>query len=177
MSKHTLIMLMGPAGTSKTVLAKKILDTHDDAIIISKNKLRKRVRYTYKKILEPEVNKVYYKEVSKALKNYSYVIADSTHITIESREQFFKHVRIPKKTKIIGVWIESSIEAAKKSNLTKPIYEQVPEEVIEHMFKYKISPLDFEPFDDILFLNKEQDISIYKNTNKIRKVFDSLANL
>lgn len=173
--KSTLILMMGAAGTAKTVLAHIIEESHDDCIIISKNDIRKHMcGDIFDSKDEDKVAKEYYNRISKALKVHDYVVADSTQITIESRGKFFSNVHIPQGTKIVGIWIESSTSVAIKNNSSKPKEDQVPESVIRHMFKYKASPQKFEPFDDIIFLNAESDMSITKLTNRITTVIESL---
>lgn len=176
--KPTLIMMMGPAGTAKTVLSNVIEESHDDCIIISKNNIRKNMfGKNFDKDKEDKVNKEYYKRISKALKIHKYVVADSSHVTLDSRKNFFYNVHIPKGTKIIGVWIESSVSIAIKNNSTKPAEDKVPDSVIKHMFKYKASPQNFEPFDNVFFLNAEADMGISRLSSKITTVIESLRSI
>lgn len=159
MSKNTLIMLMGPAGISKKVVADKVRETHEDCLVIKSDA------------------EDYFERIETSLRINAYTVIDGDYTTVEAREKFFKNTRIPSNTKIVGVWIESSLNAAKKNNKTLPAQEQVPEKTLEKMFKYKVSPLEYEPFNQVLFLNPEQDIAIYKNTAMIRSVLDTLTNL
>jgi len=171
---NKLIMLMAPPCVGKTLIAKHIKETHEDCKIISKANLLK--LYPQYNIWSSELNKIYYDQINQALKNYSIVVADDTQTTLEARSRVFENVKT-KNVKVIGVWIESALKSALSYNNTRPPEEYLDPYIIKELFRYAISPTEHEPFDDIIYINKDSNMGIGKNNPKIKDSFQVLAEI
>lgn len=177
-NKPVLILMMGPTGTARSALADIIKQSHEDCFLVRKSDIRD-IMFGNEWTVDKE-NKVldeYYSKVSLALEHFKYVIADSTQLTLNDRKDFFSNVSVPKDTYIIAVWIESSINVALKNNESKPKDRQLKESEIRHMYKYMTSPQQFEPFDEMIFLNAEEDMGITSLTSKVISVAETLRNI
>ena len=177
--KSTLIMMMGPAGCGKSHLAKKIEDTHEDCIIVSRDDIRFALLKPGEEYFahEKEVERLFYQTISDMLLIHKYVIADATHVTSKSRNRFFDKVKIPSKTKTIGVWVEADETTAQKQNETRTGLRKVPSEAISRMYKYKVSPTQDEPFDDIIYISAHTDQAISTFNPTVGKIIDRLAEI
>lgn len=177
--KHTLIVMMAPSAVGKSYLANKIQETHDDCVIVSRDKIRFALLddgddyFKYEK----QVTKNFYEAISANLRSHRYVIADATHITIGSRTKLFKNIDLDNVDEVIGVWIEIPIQVALKQNAVRTGRARVPDDVIKDMYKRKVSPHDFEPFDKILFINPEQDLALGTGEINFQRVFDRLSSI
>lgn len=177
--KSTLIIMMGPAGCGKSYLAKKIEDTHEDCIIVSRDDIRFALLKPGEDYFahEKETERAFYQTVSDMLLVHKYVIADATHLTSKSRNKFFSNVNLPSKSKVIGVWIEVDESTAQKQNETRTGLRKVPSEVISRMYKYKVSPASEEPFDDVVYISAHTDQAISTFNPTIGKVIDRLSEI
>ena len=175
--KHTLIVMCGPSGVGKTFLANKIQETHEDCVVVSRDKIRFAMLadgddyFKYEK----QVSKNFYDAISLNLKSHRYVIADATHITIASRNKLFASIDVSGVDEIVAVWIEVPLSVALKQNALRTGRALVPEEVIKKMYKDKVSPHDFEAFDKVLFINPEQDLALGTGEANLQRVIDRLA--
>lgn len=177
--KHKLIVMMAPSGVGKTYLANYIKDSHEDVVIVSRDKIRAAVLggEEWSEDLEVKVKQNYFEAITKMLKTHSTVIADATHLTLNSRQELFEGISIPGNTEIVGVWIESSVSTAIKQNAARPKNLQVPEETIEDMFRYAVSPREWEPFDNMVYLMRETNIGIHGRQLDIKNVFEVLDDI
>jgi predicted kinase len=177
--KNTLIVMMAPPAVGKSTLAKQFADCHEDTIIVSRDSIRFAMLkpgddyFKYEK----EVTRRFYDQISAALKVHKYVIADATHITVGSRRKLFTNITIPKDTQIVGLWIETPVQVAIKQNSARTGLARVPEQVIRSMYKNKVSPREWEPFDGVLFISRDADMAIGKNSVSITNVLDKLKEL
>lgn len=179
MAKNTLIIMMAPSGVGKSYLAKTIAETHEDCVIISRDAIRFALLKEGEDYFahEKEVVKNYYDAISRALKIHKYVIADATHITFKSRAEFFKKVKIPSNTKVIGLWIEIDLPTAIKQNESRTGRARVSEDVIRRMYKQKVSPREDEPFDEVVFISRHTNMTITNKDATIKSVVDRLSEL
>lgn len=164
--------------THNTHLAKYIKDTHEDCVIISRDSIRFAMLQEdddYFKY-EKQVEKNYYEAISRATRTNKYVIADATHITLKSRNKLFANIDIPSDTRIIGIYIETSLSTAIKQNNARTGRARVPEDVIKRMFRQKVSPREDEPFDEVIFISKDANLSIGKD-GKFKDVLKSLREI
>lgn len=177
--KSTLIMMMGPAGCGKSYLAKKIEDTHEDCIIVSRDDIRFALLKPGEDYFahEKEIEHLFYQTISDMLLVHKYVIADATHLTTKSRNKFFSNVNLPSKSRVIGVWIEVDESIAQKQNEARTGLRKVPSEAISRMYKYKVSPAQDEPFDDIVYISAHTDQAISTSNPTIGKVIDRLSEI
>lgn len=168
MSNRTLIVLMGPTGVGKTTIGKYIEETHNDCILVSR-----------KETSEPNdelTMSTYYDNISFALANHNMVIADDTHTLVENRSALFENICLPSETKIIGIWIESSREMAYENN-NKPDGDRILNSIVLEQFTTRVSPLDSEPFDDVIYIMQETQILASRKSPAIKNIFEALKDL
>ena len=172
--------MMAPSGVGKSYLADYIVKTHEDSVVISRDKIRAAVqgkKALWNKDIEKQTKRNYYQAISKMLKTHKVVIADATHLTVKSRKELFENISIPGNTEIIGVWIESSLNTALKQNAARPESLRVPEDRIQEMFKYAVSPRNWEPFDFVSYIMRESDIGISGKQLDLKNTLDILSSL
>ena len=169
-----LIMLMAPPCVGKTVIANHIKETHEDCKIVSKTELLK--LYPQYDIFSSKLNKIYCEAINTALKNYKIVVADDTQTTYESRARVFEKLKL-KNVKVIGVWIEAALRSALSYNDTRPSSEYLDPYIIKEIFRYSVSPLENEPFDEIIYINKDNLIGLSKTHPKIQDIFQTLSEI
>lgn len=174
--KHTLIIMCGPSGVGKSFLAKHIADTHDDCIIVSRDAIRFAMLGKGEDYFahEDEVIKRFYQNISDALRIHEYVIADATHLSVKARRRLFSNISIPSGTRIVGVWIETSVDTALRQNAARTGLARVPEDVIRRMFKTKVSPRKEEPFDEVIFISRDSNLAIGSASPTIEEVYEKL---
>lgn len=173
---HTLIIMCGPSGVGKSFLAKHIADTHDDCIIVSRDSIHFAMLGKGEDYFahEDEVIKHFYQNISDSLRVHKYVIADATHLSVKARRRLFSNVSIPSNTRIVGVWIETSLETALRQNSARTGLARVPEYVIRRMFKTKVSPRKEEPFDEVIFISRDSNVAIGSASPTIEEVYAKL---
>lgn len=176
--KPTLIVMMGPAGTGKSFLAEEIKKSHEDTIIVSRDKIRFALLHLEDDYfaVEPEVIRQYYYNINFALQNHAYVIADATHLSKRSRKQFFRNVKIDD-VRVVGIWVEVPLNVALKQNRQRTGRACVPEEVIKQMYKSKLTPRDNEPFDEIIYVNPHEDIALGCVSTGITSIKEKLHSI
>lgn len=174
--KHNLIVMMGASGVGKSYLAKHIADTHDDCIIVSRDSIRFAMLKKGEDYFahEDEVIKRFYQNISDALRVHKYVIADATHLSVKARSRLFSNISMPFGTRVIGVWIETSLETALRQNAARTGLARVPEDVIRRMFKSKVSPRKDEPFDEIIFISRDSNVAIGSASPTIEGIYQKL---
>lgn len=173
----SLIVLSGVAGVGKSTVAKIIEESHEDCIIVSRDKIRF-------SMLEPdddyfkyedEVTREFYDQINRGMKNHEYVIADATHITLGSRNKLFSHLFIPKNTRVIGVYLDMPLETCLKQNAKRTGRAYVPENVIKNMYRNKSYPsVQKERFNEVYRLDKA---ALEADDNFLSRVFDKMRNL
>lgn len=172
--RHTLIILMGLSETTKATLGKIILESHDDAKLISLEKTKQR----YNKLPNDDnILDKYHQDISIALKNYEYVVVDGDCLNSRTRDNFFSNITIPPGTSMIGVWIDSSLTATLKANESAPEGLRKPDSLVREMFKIKDSPSENERFDKLIYLNIDDNDGFAQNTQKITNVIEQLKTI
>ena len=174
--KHNLIIMCGPSGCGKSFLAKHIADTHEDCVIVSRDSIRFAMLKKGEDYFahEDEVIKHFYQNISDALRVHEYVIADATHLSVKARNRLFSNISIPSGTRIVGVWIETSVDTALRQNAARTGLARVPEDVIRRMFKTKVSPRKNEPFDEVIFISRDSNVAIGSASPTIEEVYAKL---
>lgn len=174
--KHNLIVMMGASGVGKSYLAKHIADTHEDCVIVSRDAIRFAMLGKGEDYFahEDEVIKHFYQNISDALRVHEYVIADATHLSVKARNRLFSNISIPSGTRVVGVWIETSVETALQQNAARTGLARVPEDVIRRMFKTKVSPRKNEPFDEVIFISRDSNVAIGFASPSIEEVYAKL---
>ena len=174
MPRHTLIILMGISETTKATLGKIILESHDDAKLISLEKTKQR----YSKLPNDDnILDKYHQDISIALKNYEYVVVDGDYLSSRARDNFFNSISILPEASVIGVWIDSSLTATLKSNESAPEGLRKPDSLVREMFKIKAAPSGNERFDKLIYLNIDDNDSFAQNTQKITNVIEQLKTI
>lgn len=175
--KHTLIVLAGPSGVGKSFLARFIANTHEDCVIVSRDAIRFAMLGRGEDYFahEDEVIEHFYQNISDALRIHKYVIADATHLSVKARHRLFSNVKMPSDTRIVGVWIETSVETALRQNAARTGLARVPDDVIRRMFKSKVSPRKDEPFDEVIFISRDSNVAIGSASPTIEEVYEKLA--
>lgn len=176
--KPTLIIMMGPSGAGKSYWAKQIADTHEDAVIISRDKIRFALLHPEDDYfaVEPAVLRQYYHNINFALQNHKYVIADATHISKRSRKQLFENVKT-NTLRVVGIWVEVPLNIALKQNAARTGRARVPEEVIQRMYRYKLTPQNDEPFNEVIYISPHEDIALGKANTGITSINQKLREI
>ena len=166
---------MGIPETTKVTLSKIILESHQDAKLISLEKTKR----LYNKLPNNNNNIIdkYHQDISIALKNYEYIVVDGDCLTRSARDNFFDNIAIPPGTKVIGVWIDSSLTATLKANENSPEGLRKPDSLVREMFKIKSSPSGNEHFDKFIYLNIDDNDGFTQNTKKIANVIEQLKTI
>lgn len=159
--KPTLIVMCGPQACGKSTLAKWIEESHEDCVLVSRDKIRFALLgedddYFAK---EDKVVRQYFHNINRGLQNHKYVIADATHISRKSRNQLFKNVNT-NNVRVVGVWVEVPLQVAIKQNEQRTGRARVPEEVIRRAFRTKLTPQNDERFDEMIYLNPNEDLGL-----------------
>lgn len=177
--EHTLIIMMGPAGIGKSYWAKQFQKKHDDCVIVSRDHIRFSLLDTKDNYFEYEdkVEQTYYDTINNMLLTHKYVIADATQITRKSRKKLMQNLKLPSRTKRIGVWIEGPIQLAMRNNSQKTGRAYVDPNIIQQMYTYKVSPQKWEGFDEIIFISQEQNLTSSTNESGLKNNIDRLNSM
>lgn len=173
---NTLIVMMAPSSAGKSTLAHYIEETHDDCVIVSRDKIRFSMLSDGEDYFahEDEVISTFYSRINEMLKIHEYVIADATHISKKARKELFRNVRT-KDVRVVGVWIDIPMTTAIKRNESRIGRSKVPEDVIRRMFKYKVPPVKEEGFDEIVYVSNEYAIG--STAPYLDGIFEKLKNI
>lgn len=175
---HTLIVMCGPAGVGKSYMAKRIEETHDDCVIVSRDQIRFAMLQPGEDYFahEDEVVDNFYQAISSMLETHEYVIADATHNSRKARRELFSHIRL-NGARVVGVWIEVPLEVALKQNKMRTGRAQVPEDAIKRMYRYKVSPSKEEGFDEIIFVSGHADYAASDTAPFVSDIFSKLESI
>lgn len=151
----TLVILMAPPGAGKTELAEYLRSRHNNAIIVNKSNF-------VKEGLD-SAERMYYHTIDRLLKeNDAYVIVDSQAVLYQDRIELFKNLSL-KDVKVIGVWIEVSRREANRRNDLKFKDMRADDKEMDFLFKYKISPMPEEPFNELIYIMRDADVAMSKS--------------
>lgn len=172
----TLIVMMGPSGAGKSFWAKQIADSHEDTVIVSRDRIRFALLHDDDDYfaVEPAVVRQYYHNINFALQNHKYVIADATHISKKARKQLFKNVKANAQ-RIVGVWVEVPLDIALKQNAARTGRACVPGDVIRQMYKRKLTPQNDEPFDEVIYISPHEDMALGRVSTGITSIKEKLG--
>lgn len=161
----TLIIIMAPPGAGKSELAEYLYKHLNNVVVLNKEKITK------------EKNKQeYYKIINKALDDNDWVILDSQTVLYQDRLELFSHLQ-KENLKIIGIWVEVGKSTANKRNSQKDEKNRSTKEEIDTLFKYKISPLPNEPFDDLVYIMRDANIGMSKSYPYMASTFATLDRI
>ena len=175
---HTLIVMCGPAGIGKSTMAKRIQDTHEDCVIVSRDQIRFALLQPGEDYFahEDEVTEKFYEALNTMLAAHKFVIADATHISKKARRQLFAHVDT-NNVRIVGIWIEAPFEVAIKQNAARTGRSRVPEDVIKRMYRYKVSPSKEEGFDEVIYISAHTGQAAGDTTPFVSDIFSKLESI
>lgn len=162
--ERKLIMLIGPPSIGKTYLAQTICDNYSDADCL----------YLDERTCED--SDLFYNILNIAVsQNLPAIIVEGSFTTVAKRMEFFKRVRNLHQVKVIGVWIEASLSSVLSFNQTKAI--PTDETEITRIFNFKVSPMETEPFDEMVYVMRETDVAIRTSDPVIKNVIDVLKTI
>lgn len=160
-----LVIIMAPPGAGKSELANYIHQNHANSIIVNKNNFTKGDLYTSELI--------YYQTINRLLKEQDYVILDSQTVLYQDRAELFSHLNL-NEVKVIGVWVETSRREADYRNSQKPKDERPTEKEMDFYFKYKMSPMPEEPFDDLIYIMRDANVGMSKSYPYLGSTLETL---
>lgn len=166
MNKPIMIMLVGLPASGKSTYAKQLAQQYN-AEIFSSDALREEL---YSDVNNQEHNGELFVELHRRIKNClksgKSAIYDATNISSKRRKSFVQELNkidCYKKCVIIATPYEKCLENNKNRD------RQVPEDVIERMYKNWNTPYWFENWDDIqihYYDNKREDVIAWVNEHK-----------
>ena len=158
-----LIIFIAPPGAGKTELANYLCENHPNSIILNKTDFTKE-----------KTEQEYFDKINQYLKEYDWVILDSQNVLYGDRVRLFNNLKLEDTTKIIGIWIEVSRKEAYSRNKKKLLKEQSKKSDIDFLFKYKMSPIPEEPFEDVYYIMRDANIAMSKSYPYITTTFGIL---
>ena len=161
---NKLVMLMGPSSVSKMSLAHFIKESHRDCVIVSYAEF----------VDEIKPRESFYAEINSLLGNHRYVVVDDMNLTVAERHKFFAAIDT-RDIQVIGIWIDVSSNVALKQN--KALKHPEDEKIILDNYKKKASPHKDEPFDSIIFVVPEHDLSAELGKSGIHNIKQKLAEI
>lgn len=164
----TLIIIMAPPGAGKSELANYLHKKHSNSIIVNKT------NFTKENIAHAEA--LYYQTINSLLQEWDYVILDSQTVLYQDRIDLFNHLNLDN-IRVIGIWVESSKQKAYYRNAQKPIEDRPSEKEIELLYKYKVSPMPEEPFDDLVYIMRDANIGMSKSYPYMASTFETLDRI
>lgn len=176
--KSTLIVMCGPQACGKSTLAKWIEDSHEDCILVSRDKIRFALLGEDEDYFAKEklVLRQFFHNINEGLQNHKYVIADATHISRKSRNQLFSNVNT-KGVRVVGVWVEVPMHVAIKQNEQRTGRARVPEEVIRRAFRTKFTPQNDERFDEMIYVNPQEDLGLGNVSTGLTSIREKLETI
>lgn len=162
----TLVVVLGlNCSAKKTVTG--MLRKKERAYVVSRKEFRKAWQ-SLTGLLEEEVNEKYYEHVNESLLSDDYTVVDDKLISAQDRKVFFDNVKIPKGTKVVGVWVEGTRSSIAKSKSSK---------FADEYFKKRRIPKKHEGFDDIIDISCGEDESASSIMVKVENAMRKLKNL
>lgn len=164
------IMLIGLPASGKSTYAQEYVKQHDNCVTISSDSIRKEL-YGSEEIqgVSSEIFDIMRKRTKKNLKKGINVIYDATNINYKMRIDFLNQLSKIKDLRKIANLIYTSYNECIENNNKRE--RNVPEEVIERMYKNFYIPYYYEGWDEINIIHIDE----YQKYNKsISALFDSL---
>lgn len=173
-----IIMFIGAPGMNNMELAHYLQVTkYPKSIII--DRYDNWLRYPEERYSSNIVEYDLYKTITNALNDSDVVMIIAPFVLKIDRDNFFLYLKneVQEKVELIGVWVERKYEDLKILRQLRLPYRQVPDETFEYLYKYRESPTPDEPFNDIVYITREINISISRNYPYITDIETALLRL
>ena len=119
-----------------------------------------------------------YKKVENALNQKDIVMLIAPFVLKVDRMNFFEYIFYKiQDLQIIGVWVERKYEDLKILRQFRLPYRQVPDETFEYLYKYRESPNQNEPFNDIVYITREVNTGMSKSQPYIANILTVLDRI
>lgn len=119
-----------------------------------------------------------YKKVENALNQKDVVMLIAPFVLKIDRMNFFEYIFYKiQDLQIIGVWVERKYEDLKILRQFRLPYRQVPDETFEYLYKYRESPSQNEPFNDIVYITREVNTGMSKSQPYIANILTVLDRI
>jgi predicted kinase len=149
--------MCGIPGCGKSTYAKKLIELHPDWIYVSRDEVRYEYVSDQKHYFdhEADVYKEFCNRIDMHLLNGKTVIADATHLTINSRKKLLSNLSA-KGFKIIIIVMNTSFETCMKRNAQRIGITRVPDKTMYAMKnRFKIPNQYIENFDKLVMVKGE----------------------
>lgn len=167
--KLKLYILIGLSGAGKSTIAKEIVETEENTIIVSSDAIREELTGKVEdQSKNEEVFKIFHNRIRKGLENKHNVIADATNITMKARRAIMMKINGMDVCKIAYV-IPKPFERCKKDNLLRE--HPVPEWVLDKQIRKFQVPFAEEGFD-------QYTIYTFHKENRLNEInmFDQMGD-
>ena len=179
--KNKLILMCGLASATKRHYEDVLVRTYDDVGIVNVEETRMALSYNNDDywMHEKEVYNKCFIHAKKALNIHKMIIFDDEFLSTSEREFFFTNVAaaISEETEIYIIWIEPNIQTILNENSLKHPKAQQTIETIETKMSHRISPLESEPYNHIIFINEEEKLGIKNTEGQLKPIEQILAEL
>jgi predicted kinase len=149
--------MCGIPGCGKSTYAKKLIELHPDWIYVSRDEVRYEYVSDQKHYFdhEADVYKEFCNRIDMHLLNGKTVIADATHLTLNSRKKLLNNLSA-KGFKIIIIVMNTSFETCMKRNAQRIGITRVPDKTMYAMKnRFKIPNQYIENFDKLVMVKGE----------------------
>lgn len=154
---NNLIIMCGIPGCGKSTYAKKLIELHPDWVYVSRDEVRYETVSDQNHYFdhEADVYKEFCNRIDMHLLNGKTVIADATHLTINSRKKLLSNLSA-KGFKIIIIVMNTSFETCMKRNAQRIGITRVPDKTMYAMKnRFKIPNQYIENFDKLVVVKGE----------------------
>lgn len=154
---NNLIIMCGIPGCGKSTYAKKLIELHPDWVYVSRDEVRYETVSDQNHYFdhEADVYKEFCNRIDMHLLNGKTVIADATHLTINSRKKLLSNLSA-KGFKIIIIVMNTSFETCMKRNSQRIGITRVPDKTMYAMKnRFKIPNQYIENFDKLVVVKGE----------------------
>lgn len=149
----TLIMMIGIPGCGKSTYAKKMVESNQNMVHISRDDVRYEFVSDQEHYFdhENEVYREFCNRIDMHLLRGETVIADATHLSSGSRKKLLNQLQVTP-DKIIAVVINTPFEVCMERNAAREGITRVPDKTMFQMRSNFRPPSPNEGFDKIVFV-------------------------
>lgn len=147
--------MCGPPASGKSTYAQILEDKN--TILVSRDKIRfhylEHSNHPYFDY-EDTVYSEYVKGIQNALNSGKNVIADATHLTVNSRARLLNHLELNQNIEVVALNFKTSKEDCIERNSKRTGLAHVPENVISDMFeRYVFASAEEKHIDKVEYIN------------------------